>query len=412
MKRVCVYCGAENADGFESCMRCGFRLPLPPDQCQRVATRAPTTKTRLLGIVAVAFVLLVVFGSSGDSGLFIVSLGDTKFDRIAGKGASFHGWLDNDHVLLEDNSVLEVADLGTGDRRRVGEGKFFDVEVSPNKALAAFTRFTNDGTIQLGMVDIASGDSQVLAESDALSYPTWSDDSAYIVYGAQSTEYFVSVKGGTPQPYVPGEPGTPPTWAPCSRLVYCDNSGIYSTRGIGAFTPAPGSGICQCSPNGNMVAIQGSRSSVSAVEVFAIDGSGSLGVVQGRLAQGTWSPDSKKVGVYRDENGRRSLVVMDLTTGQERVLVSFPSDGRSCWNFLWSPDSRWLAFSAGDVKNVPEGKQLSGTNGLVLYLMRADGTQLMRVPSPLRLVSPCAWSPDGTRIVACAKTQPIIEESD
>ncbi|NOX38667.1 MAG: peptidase S41 [Calditrichaeota bacterium] len=93
-----------------------------------------------------------------------------------------------------------------------------------------------------------------------------------------------------------------------------------------------------------------------------------------------FSPDGKYLAFLR---GKGDLILHDLKTGQERVLV------RS-WNELhyqWSPDGRWIAYSRFDreynrdvyIINVQTGEQVNVS-------MHPDDDDHPR------------WSPDGTRL--------------
>lgn len=79
-----------------------------------------------------------------------------------------------------------------------------------------------------------------------------------------------------------------------------------------------------------------------------------------------------------------SLYLLDPTMLQVRELahdVSYPSGAR------WSPDGRWLAFSARDIPDVGRGT----------WLLSVETGKFFRVSN--RDLSDTVWAPDGTQLV-------------
>jgi len=102
-------------------------------------------------------------------------------------------------------------------------------------------------------------------------------------------------------------------------------------------------------------------------------------------ANSALSPDGRRF-FYRHPD--RGIVVRDLTTSRERVVVSGPNVP-----FRLSPDGRRIAY-ARDLRR-PEGW---ATALLVQQVDEAAPREILRVDRPdfLRLQ---AWSPDGTRLL-------------
>lgn len=103
----------------------------------------------------------------------------------------------------------------------------------------------------------------------------------------------------------------------------------------------------------------------------------------------TWSMDGKRIAYEFDEYQSRGLAVLDITTGEENVLI---------WDELvvdpdWSPDGRLILYTLYTVS-------LSPTAPDTLYVVDAVGGE------PHRLLAQdfdedifdAAWSPDGTKI--------------
>jgi len=93
------------------------------------------------------------------------------------------------------------------------------------------------------------------------------------------------------------------------------------------------------------------------------------------------SPDGKKVAFRR---GAGDLVVMELETKKERVLVRH-------WNlgeFVWSPDSRWLAYEQEDENYNAD-----------IWIISAEGGEPVNITRHPRNDSSPSWSADGRALV-------------
>ena len=89
-----------------------------------------------------------------------------------------------------------------------------------------------------------------------------------------------------------------------------------------------------------------------------------------------WAPDGETIA-FRDESVSAAGIYLIGSSGANRRLL-LAGEGIG---YTWSPDSRWLAFSA------------LGS----LYKIRVNGDSLTRLTSGTGDKRP-AWSPDGTRI--------------
>lgn len=100
----------------------------------------------------------------------------------------------------------------------------------------------------------------------------------------------------------------------------------------------------------------------------------------------SWSPDGSRIVFSSTRSGDRELWVLTVDTGAVRRLTASPGyDGDPAW----SPDGRWIAWERG-----------STTQGLALWVMRADGTGARKLTSsPGRFDLDPAWTPDARRIV-------------
>ena len=89
-----------------------------------------------------------------------------------------------------------------------------------------------------------------------------------------------------------------------------------------------------------------------------------------------WSPDGATVVFRGDLGGRRGIILVDTSGMNVRLILEGEGIG-----FTWSPDSRWICFSA------------YGS----LFRIRVDGDSLTRLTTGARDIRP-AWSPDGDGI--------------
>jgi tricorn protease len=103
----------------------------------------------------------------------------------------------------------------------------------------------------------------------------------------------------------------------------------------------------QWSPDGATVAFISDKSGEEEIYTVAQDGSGAWTQLTqgiGRRIDGlAWSPDGKSI-VCDDCSGR--IWMIDVAAKSQREIALDPS-GRA-GDYSWAPDSRWLAYSAGD----------------------------------------------------------------
>jgi dipeptidyl aminopeptidase/acylaminoacyl peptidase len=138
----------------------------------------------------------------------------------------------------------------------------------------------------------------------------------------------------------------------------------------------------------------------------------------GELTSIAWSPDGRRLALTLGEIGGRSgfigLHVIDVATGKDHQLgvPRLPQLDRAqptavldrlfraatkhlgCGlphQVVWSPDSRRLAYVCGD-------DFLRSGTATTLYVICADGTGRIRVPTRTRGAYWPSWSPDGARL--------------
>jgi hypothetical protein len=138
----------------------------------------------------------------------------------------------------------------------------------------------------------------------------------------------------------------------------------------------------------------------------------------GTLTSIAWARDGMHLAMTLGEVGGRSgfvgLHVVDVATGRDRHLgvpaiphadrpqpmavlerlIAVATRTLGCplpHEVAWSPDSTRLAYVCGD-------DLLEGGSATALYVIRADGSRRIRIPTGTRSAYWPSWSPDGTRL--------------
>lgn len=100
------------------------------------------------------------------------------------------------------------------------------------------------------------------------------------------------------------------------------------------------------------------------------------------------SPDGKNLAVaYQSKGSDHEDVWIASTDGRDLRQVTFTG---SAANTAWSPDGAWIAFT--------DDHEARSSDAEIVYLVRADGTGLHRIPGEYISLSRPAWSPDGARL--------------
>ena len=143
------------------------------------------------------------------------------------------------------------------------------------------------------------------------------------------------------------------------------------------------------------------------IATVAIDGTGLNRLTESKEGKfyPAWSPDGSSLAYLRSSYSRlnpdlNGLLITSRDGSNRRQVVrwhleqaeGFPNDiyGISFTPFVprWSPDGRRLAVV------LQEGRE-GGNNGVVIYTVGVDGTEVVRVSEA---ISQPSWSPDGSRL--------------
>ncbi|HAF62600.1 MAG TPA: hypothetical protein DCK95_09790, partial [Anaerolineaceae bacterium] len=128
-----------------------------------------------------------------------------------------------------------------------------------------------------------------------------------------------------------------------------------------------------------------SRSALSpnpTLFIANLDGSGENGLVYG---YGSLSPDGSKL-VYSDENS--NILIMDVDSGRKTAITNSSRDS----NPIWSPDGKQIAF-------------MRSTENQQIFIMNADGTDVMPLTLAAESAQLAGWSPDSSQILYGAKDE-------
>lgn len=228
--------------------------------------------------------------------------------------------------------------------------------------------FTRDG--DLWVLDNAGP--HAMATGGTFAQPTWGPDSsslAYVYRGTNFADIFVSDPSGDSQ-----------TRLTRSQSTVLDNND-WNLR------PA-------WSPDGAQIAFASDRSTAFPTlwVMNAIDGSDRRLVnPPGLPLEGvdtiSWAPDGSQIActVYNEPDPTQIAIVPMRAAGRQagRVLTTL---ARGAFDPAWSPDGQWIAFA--------------GRDGYAseIYVVRTDGSGLIRLTSDGLLPRSPAWSPDGQHL--------------
>jgi Tol biopolymer transport system component len=149
-----------------------------------------------------------------------------------------------------------------------------------------------------------------------------------------------------------------------------------------------------CSPDGQWIAFYSAREGGGYFLMPAIGGSARK-VAQwppsGMAAvQPGWSPDSARLAYAWFEDGRLSLEILTLASGESRKMpLADRPPNAAVLDLTWSPDGRWLAYTRAISSNAATSE---------LWLTRAsDGESRQLTDGMTREASP-AWPPDAAAL--------------
>jgi Tol biopolymer transport system component len=237
---------------------------------------------------------------------------------------------------------------------------------SPDGSLIAFTS-DRDGDDEIYVMN-ADGSGQTNLTDNAAgrdAAPNWSPDGSMIA--------FYSDRGGNDEIYVMNADGSDQT-----RLT--DN--YYED-----YDPT-------WSHDGSRIAFVSNRDGDFEIYVMNADGSEQTRWTDNsdQDSDPTWSPDDSRIAFESYLDSIREIYVMNAD-GSEQTQLTHNSDGGG-WSPAWSPDSLQLAFVSQR-----GGNYLGGYFDIFdIYVINADGSDLIRLTDKSYIGGSPAWSPDGSWI--------------
>lgn len=100
-----------------------------------------------------------------------------------------------------------------------------------------------------------------------------------------------------------------------------------------------GDGTPAWSPDGRTIAFQDSSASIYLLPVSG----GVRQLLRTDAVQPDWSPDGSRIAFYQASDN--SVRTIDVNTGSETVITSFPTPTAQGAYPKWSPDGHWIAFN-------------------------------------------------------------------
>ena len=235
---------------------------------------------------------------------------------------------------------------------------------------------TRDGNAEIYVMDTDGAAPVRLTKHPAIdSYPAWSPDGSKIAFTSNRRN------GSTHEIYITDADGKDTV-----RLT-------KNNQPVPAYDESP-----SWSPDGSKIAFASNREGNGEIYLMDADGKNIVRITQtmAREATPAWSPDGTKIAyVSIDVNADSDIYIMNARGGQAvnltkrmRRVNETPS---------WSPDGERIVFQAWDNGNHD------------IYVMDADGSNVLRLTHHFAWDAYPAWSPDG-RVIAFTSLRNLAGE--
>ncbi len=236
-------------------------------------------------------------------------------------------------------------------------------ELSPDRNRIVFTRFHDNHKGSIYIMNTDGSEEMKIAEG---MEPSWSPDGSKIVFFSGYSDDKVKVINSDGSDERTIATGWTPKWRfPSEQIIYVTES---TTRGK--------SNLESSDLNGNVQQFSVERTNSRFFEGYDISSDGNS-LVYGDLLN------------YRslDDQGKTSLVLLDLESGNTEILVSYEKESMGgLGSPLFSHDGRWISFYLTMIQP-----------GFHLFDMESKESQTMSV------LGNSSWSPDSSRFLAISE---------
>ncbi|RLQ22568.1 amidohydrolase [Seongchinamella sediminis] len=310
----------------------------------------------------VAAAPLAVAAGSGDKGWdvnrpdFSAQPGSVRVDVTEGTWMSLDVSPDGSTIAFDLLGDIYTLPITGGEASPVTSGLAWDIQprFSPDGSELAFISDRAGGD-NVWLLDLASGEPRQLTfeRFRLLNNPSWSPDGQFI---AARKHYTTSRSLGTGEIWLYHVDGGEQQTG--QRVVERPSETFQKEQGEPMFT-ADGSGIYftrNVTPGDTFIYHQDSNTELFQIRrVNLADGSiDTVAGGPGGAVRPTPSPDGKQLAYVKRVRARSRLFVMDLASGEERMLFdALDLDMQETWavhglypNMDWTPDSRHLVFWA------------------------------------------------------------------
>lgn len=257
--------------------------------------------------------------------------------------------------------------------KQLAENGTWGLQWSPSGDRIAFL----DSPDHIYVLEVASGQSVDLADVGGYA-PTWSPDGVTLAFSNDSGLYIYDPDTGDSRQVAAGPSSGPILWSPDgSRIAFRFGPRVALTRGIDAGNPNAGFRIFHVvevdgsgepkplpparsfswSPDGTRVAYLSEGCITSEWDIYTVDPDGSSAVRLTNKPEAFkegpfWSPTGASIAFRTDDD----LILVDPGSGEFRTLASggprSGGPGLHLHDSPWSPDGRYIMFSAGGAHGV------------------------------------------------------------